>query len=348
MRVALLSELGDWSASTRFRLVQYASRLEALVGEVDLLLADDRPERAPGRVGQLRYFGSHGVRYLQRFRQLSAVLDSYDAVLVQRGLYALGPGLIARPLEQFRGRVVFDLDDAVFATSPSLALKRAPSRWLYGPQQALRVLKRADAVVVSTEELAKALPLRSDTALVLSTVPDPSVYDVAAHEPGTATIGWAGTNGGLVYLDPLKDVFRQLQAEGTRIQVVSSAPWNGPAEFREWRQEDEASLFAEFSVGIMPLPDTAYTRGKAGFKLLQYMAAGVPVVASPIGVNAQLIEESGAGFLADSPQEWESCLRKLTQDHELRRRMGVAGKEYVARYADLDAHAETLAALLRG
>ncbi len=348
MRVALISELGDWSASTRFRLLQYASRLERLVGSLDVLLPDDRPNREPGRLGQARYFGSHAGRYLKRLQELSEVLPEYDALLIQRGLYAPGPGLITRPVERFRGRVVFDLDDAVFATSPSLARKSKPAQWLYGPQQALRVLKRADAVVVSTQGLARALPFRAGDATVIPTVPDPRGYDVAVHKPGPVTVGWAGTNGGLGYLDPLKDVFTRLRATGNRVEVVSSAPWNGPAEFRAWHQEDEPHLFARFSVGIMPLPDTLYTRSKAGFKLLQYMAAGVPVVASPVGVNAELIADSGAGFLADSPQEWASCLGKLAEDHELRQRMGNAGRDFVSRYADLDGHAATLAALLRG
>jgi hypothetical protein len=348
MRVAFVCELGDWSASTRFRALQYASRVAKLVGNVDVLLPDDRPNREPGRLGQARYFASHGERYLRRCRYLSRHLDDYDAILVQRGLYGLGPGLVARPLDRFAGRVVFDLDDAVFSASPSLAKKSKPARWLYGPQQAERVLKRADAVVVSTPELAKALPFQSADAVILPTVPDPASYDVAAHRPGLATIGWAGTNGGLGYLDPLKPIFARLRENGTRVEVVSSVAWNGPADFRPWRRDDEPHLFARFSVGIMPLPDTAYTRAKAGFKLLQYMAAGVPVVASPIGVNAELIARSGGGFLADSPGEWESALETLVADHTLRQRMGSAGKDFVARYADLDGHAATLATLLKG
>ena len=98
----------------------------------------------------------------------------------------------------------------------------------------------------------------------------------------------------------------------------------------------------------MPLPDTAYTRAKAGFKLLQYMAAGLPVVASPVGVNSELIERSGAGLLAASPAEWDDALRTLASDHELRRSLGSAGRSFVEDYADVREQASLLAALLHG
>jgi glycosyltransferase involved in cell wall biosynthesis len=97
----------------------------------------------------------------------------------------------------------------------------------------------------------------------------------------------------------------------------------------------------------MPLPDTPYTRAKAGFKLLQYMAAGVPVVASPVGVNVELVERSGAGFLADEPGAWDAVLRALAADPERRRAMGAAGRAFVEELVDLEAQADLLAALLR-
>ena len=98
----------------------------------------------------------------------------------------------------------------------------------------------------------------------------------------------------------------------------------------------------------MPLPDTEYARAKAGFKLLQYMAAGVPVVASPVGINRDLVERSGAGFLADGPDEWEEALRTLLADPDLRERLGTSGRAFVMTYADLDDQADKIASLLVG
>jgi hypothetical protein len=349
LRVGVLTEMSPWSASTRHRALQHVPRLRARLGEVELLVADDEVVRPPGRIGQMRYFGTHALRYARRWRGLRYQLRRFDAVLVQRGLYVMGPGWIARELERFGGRVVYDLDDAVFSIHPELALKGPAARWLYGPQQARRLTRRANAVVVSTEEIARVLPEGTAAHVVLPTVPDVAVYEQARHVEQPGIVGWAGTSGGVMYLDPLREVFADLQAQGLgELEVVSSRPWTGPSRFRPWRIEDEPSLFARFAVGIMPLPDTPYTRGKAGFKLLQYMSAGVPVVASPVGVNSELVEQSGGGYLATGPAEWRDALARLLGDPGLRAEMGARGRAFVERYADLDRQADVLAGLLRG
>jgi hypothetical protein len=350
LNVAIITKHGDWSASTRFRAQQYAGRIaERLDGGVDVLLANDRPRRRPGRVGQLLYFSDHGRRYVERYRELARCLSAYDAIFVQRGLYAVGPGTIARTVERFDGRVLFDLDDDVYTDTPSSRGKGPAARWLYGPQQARRIFERADAVVVSTDVLADRLSATSRPLTVLPTVPDVTVYEQSTGGGTPGLVGWAGTNGGLPYLDPLTPVFARLAAEGTgRLRVVSSAPWSGPSEFRAWRLEDEPHLFAPFAVGIMPLPDTEYARAKAGFKLLQYMASAVPFVASPVGVNRELAERSGGGLLAETPDEWDAALRALLSEPSLRERMGASGRAFVEGFADLDAQADTLVGLLRG
>lgn len=349
MRVAVFSELGEWSASTRYRVMQVLPRLQERLGTVDVYLPDDRPVRRPGRSGQLHYFASHGRRYVRRWRQVHQVSPRYDAVLVQRGLYALGPGGIVEPLRRFPGRLVFDLDDAAFALKPSIQAMGHAGRWLYGPHQARRLLQRADAVVVSTPALADGLPPICAPVHVLPTVPDPARYRVADHDGLAPQVVWAGTNGNLCYLDPLRPVFERLGRRGVGgLTVVCSQTWAGPARFRAWSEEDEPTLFADYAVGIMPLPDTAYTRAKAGFKLLQYMAAGLPVVASPVGVNTELVTRSGAGFLAESEAEWEEMLYRLLTDPGLRAELGQRGREFVLDYANLDDQADLLASVLRG
>jgi hypothetical protein len=348
-RIGIVTELGEWSASTRFRALQHVERLSTLVGPTDVLLADDRPVRKPGRLGQARYFAGHARRYARRWRELSSNLQRYDALFVQRGLYAVGPGAIASTVEKFGGRVVLDLDDDVFSGNPSTIAKGPATRWLYGPQQTSRILQRADAVIVSTALLATALPELNVPLYILPTVPDPAAYVIAQHHGRAQTIGWAGTNGGLQFLDPLREVFDHLLEQHSAVlEVVSSARWDGPSVFTPWELADEGTLFARFDVGIMPLPDTAYARAKAGFKLLQYMAAGLPVVASPVGINVELVELSGAGYLAESPEEWAQALRSLIEDPELRSEMGRRARNFVEGYVDLEGQARTIAAALTG
>lgn len=311
--------------------------------------AGDTIERHPGRVGQLRYFATHAGRYTRRGTTLRRIVGRYDALLVQRGLYPLGPGLIVEALRGYEGRIVLDLDDAVFVPDPMLAAKGSLARWLYGPQQTLRLLDRADAVVVSTPALAEMLPRGAPRPTILPTVPDPDKYATVHHHDRPPVIGWAGTVGGLEFLDPLAPVLERLTREGiARVEVVCSEPWREWASYRPWRLEEETSVLTDFAIGVMPLPDTPYTRAKAGFKLLQYMAAGLPVVASPIGINPELVRDSEAGLLADGIDEWDEALRLLARDAELRREMGSRGRAYVERYADLDGQARTLAGLLMG
>jgi glycosyltransferase involved in cell wall biosynthesis len=281
---------------------------------------------------------------------VKTALDSADVVFVQRGLYPMGPAIVARSLERFGGRVVFDLDDAVFRMKPALESRGTFAQWLYGPQQAEAIIRRADAVVVSSAELADALPSYAANRIVLPTVPDPARYTVATHQDSLpVTIGWAGTVGNIRYLEPLRGVFEGLKRSGlAQLEVVSSEPWAGPGTFRRWTLEEEASVFGRFSIGVMPLPDTPYTRAKAGFKLLQYMAAGLPVVASPIGVNQELVERSGAGFVASSAAEWEEALHELAVNPDLRSTLGSKGRQFIEEYANLDNQASVLAGLLAG
>jgi glycosyltransferase involved in cell wall biosynthesis len=350
LRVAILTEMGEWSASTRHRALQHVPRLRSIVGHVDVSMAGDAVSRHPGRSGQIRYFATHAGRYVRRGVEVRRLLAGHHALLVQRGLYPLGPGTIVEALHGYGGRVVFDLDDALFTPSPLLSRKGPAARWVYGPQRALKLLARADEVVASTAELAEMLPLRDAPVTVLPTVPDPASYQLVDQQEGLpVVVGWAGNAGGLQYLDPLAAVFERLAREDVaRLEVVSSAPWPGRAVFRPWALNEETSLFSDFAVGIMPLPDTPYTRAKAGFKLLQYMAAGLPVVASPVGVNVELVRRSEAGFLAAGATEWEEALRQLAGDPQLRHQMGRRGRNFVERYADLKFHARTLARLLAG
>ena len=349
MTVVVATQLGEWSASTRARALQHLPRLSRLLGSIDLLVPAAQPVRPAGRLGQLRYFAGHAHRYLDQDRRLAASLPDAEAIFVQRGLYGLGPGTIARHVERFGGRVVFDLDDNLFVETPSMRDKGAAARWLYGSQQARRILARADAVVVSTEALADALPWHRADVTVLPTVPDVDRYLLGGRRvEGALRVGWAGTVGGLAYLDPLSDLFGRLRSEEiARLVVISSQPWNGPSDFVRWEAEKEATALADLDVGIMPLPDTEYARAKAGYKLLQYMATGLPVVASPVGINVELLDRSGAGFLADTPAEWEDALRTLQREPELAEQMGARGRRFVEAYGDLHRQATTIASLIR-
>jgi hypothetical protein len=349
MHVAIITQDGRDNGSAYFRALQYAP----LLAQRDLhVVASPAPvavRRMSGSAGAALLLAEHAVRYTQRAVQLRRLIADCDAVLVQRGAYPIGPSLLLDCLDGFGGRVVYDLDDAIFLPTPTLAHRSGLARWAYRDRQSLALLERADAVIVSTPELERALP-GVDADVVLPTIPDVWAYPSAVHgQSAPLRLGWIGSQGNVRYLDPLREVLGRLARERVAaLQVIAPAPWAGPATFVPWERRSEAALVAGFEVGLMPLPDSPYTQAKAGFKLLQYMAAGCAVIASPVGVNRSLVEAAGAGVLASTPAEWEAAIRELAGDGERRAALGAAGQRFVREFADRDGHADVLAAVLKG
>lgn len=349
VRVAIITQGSVENGSAHFRAVQYAPLLAGRGFEVVASPATVADRRFGGRAGAVMLLCEHTGRYMRRTVQLRRLLAGSDAVMIQRGAYPVGPASVLNCLRGFKGRVVYDLDDAVFLPSPTLAHKGRLVRWAYKDRQSLALLERADVVIASTSELDASLPGRR-ADVILPTIPDVWAYPSAVQEErGPLRLGWIGSEGNVRYLDPLRDVLSRLADEGVAaLEVVTSIAWDGPSTFRRWERSSEVKAVAGFEVGLMPVPDTPYTQAKAGFKLLQYMAAGCAVIASPVGINRRLVEESGAGLLATEPSEWEAAIRELAADAPRRAQLGEQGQRFVRRFADRDRHADVLAALLRG
>jgi hypothetical protein len=350
MQVTIITQGSERDGSAYFRALQYVPLLAGKGLTVTGSPASVAERRMGGAGGVALLLAEHGERYVRRAVQLPRLLAGSDAVLVQRGAYPIGPSApLLGCLRRFDGRVVYDLDDAIFLPTPTLAHSTRTARWAYRDRQSLLLLERADAVIVSTRELDAALPGRK-ADVVLPTIPDVWAYPTAVHrDAAPVRLGWIGSQGNVRYLDPLRGVLACLAGEGVaRLEVVTSAPWSGPSSFRQWRRSSEAASVAGFEVGLMPLPDSPYTQAKAGFKLLQYMAAGCAVIASPVGINRWLVEHSGGGLLATAPEEWEMAIRELAGDRERRAQLGARAQQFVRAFADRERHTDTLIALLRG
>ena len=164
------------------------------------------------------------------------------------------------------------------------------------------------------------------------------------------TVGWIGSPATGGFLLPLLDVFERINRRGQNVRLVcvgaGSLPSASWLEQRPWRLETESSDLTEFDIGIMPLPDTPWNQGKCGYKVLQYFSAGVPVIASPVGLNNRLVA-ADRGRLADSPNDWERALHELIGDASARAEMGAAGRSLVEAEYSYDRWAPELARLLR-
>jgi len=169
--------------------------------------------------------------------------------------------------------------------------------------------------------------------------------------PAEPVVGWVGHSDNLPFLEALAGPLREVARRHPRFRLVVVAdrpPVLGgiPIEFRRWTLKNEVSCFSDMAVGLMPLEDTPWTRAKCAFKLLQYMALGIPTVGSPVGMNREVVEHDSNGLLASTPDDWVCAVDRLLDDGPLRRRLAEAGRRTVEDQFSLDVVSPKLVRLL--
>jgi len=287
--------------------------------------------------------------YLERLGKLLQ-RRNVDLLWLEKELLPWVPASIDALLAPRRIPVVVDYDDAVFHRYDSH--DNALVRLLLG-KKIRRVMKRASTVVVGNDYLSnyahQAGARRIET---LPSVVDTARYFHLEKPPGTFRIGWIGSPITAPYLALIRQALEAvLQATGGSLVVIgagSTDPLPGMnKELHPWSLETEVSLIQSMDVGIMPLPDGPFERGKCGYKIIQYMACGLPVVASPVGVNAAILEQGTMGFLASTAEEWERALLTLAGDSALRSACGQAGRARVEQHFNLQTTAPRLVEILK-
>ncbi len=253
-------------------------------------------------------------------------------VILQRRLL---PGWQLTQLRQSVRFLLFDIDDAVF-----LRDSYAPQ----GLQHSGRLHRFADVVRASDATIAGNRFLQAQACRwaggnavhVIPTCVNPDLYPLARHPASNnrvqlVWVGSASTLQGLSIIRPLlEEVGRQVPSLRLKLICDRFLEFQSlPVDPCVWSEADEAKEIAAADIGISWIPDDDWSRGKCGLKVLQYMAAGLPVVANPVGVQASMVRDGETGFLAETPEEWVEALRRLASDAELRRRMGQAGRRLV-------------------
>jgi hypothetical protein len=291
VRILFLTHRSD-TPSTRYRVTPFVERL-----------------RRAGHDARERVYSSGPLGLWRMLREARAA----DAVVLQK---RLPPAWITRALRKRARRFIYDFDDAVYLRREGASASATRER------RFAAVVSAADAVVAGNSYLAaKARDHGARNVTVIPTVLDPARYEAAprpAHEGVIA--GWIGAGGNLPYLEALLPRLRDLPV---RVRVVCDRFPEGVEKIR-WSEEGEAVAVAGMDIGLAPMPDDEWTRGKCGTRILQYFAAGVPVVAEDVGAHRDLV--GGGGFLVDSPEAWAARIRDLAADAGLRRRMGEAGR----------------------
>jgi glycosyltransferase involved in cell wall biosynthesis len=344
MRVLFLTIGPDSEPSSRFRVFQFLDPLRrAGIQATVLPLADHRylelgyGIRRPAAVIRIPWVTAHFLgRILRRLRDLWRA-RSYDLVFIQKETFPFG---MERLISLLGIPAIYDFDDAVHVQS-HLAdgrggrLRGLADRVLRRDRSLPALLAQCRAVIAGSPLLASYASQHCKSVEVIPTVVDTDAYTrVPLRRQGTLTVGWIGAPPNQSYLEPLRPVFQELATRfDLRLRILGTESFDCPGvavECGGWRHyasvADEVTDLRGFDVGIMPLPDTEFAAGKCAFKAIQYMASGIPVVASPVGVNAQVVVDGECGFLATTPAEWLDRLTELLGDAELRDRLGEAGR----------------------
>lgn len=330
------------SPSQRFRFEQYFRILEIKGYSVTI--------HSFLNIHNWRVFYSHGGVFAKLGALLSgfgkriiatAKSPMYDFVFIHREVTPVGPPVFEWILAKLlRRKIIYDFDDAIWTTDKreeSFLLKaikwrsKVPSmcKWAYkvscGNDYLCAYASRYNSHVVLN-------PTTIDT----ETLHNPFSYNNLNQDSGAKIhIGWTGSHSTLKYLEHIAPILKRVTQDFPAIEFVIIADkepiLNGISnlKFVKWNQESEIADLLQFDIGIMPLPDDQWSKGKCGFKALQYMALEIPAVVSQVGVNTNIVDHGVNGFLCSTPEEWHEALSKLIGDPGLRKRMGVNGRKKV-------------------
>lgn len=322
MRILMLSS-GMRVPSSRFRMVPYARHFRAAGHECRV--AHSFPEKYD-------FIPWLGFRPSQRLKRLVRHVHWYwsrwrgdDVVVIDREVFDDPTTAFEERFRATASKLVLDLDDAVF---------------LRYPEKFERLAAMADLIICGNAFIQEWAAVRNPRTIVLPTCVELARYtekDWTQPTPRPVRIGWTGTNGNIRYLQVVAPALRRLGGECSFELIVISSDagplaeidltgvtvrhviWDGPREIDQLREMD---------IGLMPLfANNEWDKYKCGFKLIQYMAIGIPAVASPVGVNASIVSHGRDGFVATNDFEWEAALRPLLIDENLRRTVGAAGRE---------------------
>ncbi|RYE91450.1 MAG: glycosyltransferase family 1 protein [Cytophagaceae bacterium] len=341
--------------SQRFRFEQYLGILQQHGHEYRLApFLDDATWRILYKPGQAV---RKAVGILSGFgRRLGHVLasSSYDFVFVHREAAPLGPPVVEWLLAKvLRKKVIYDFDDAIWLANTSEANKVAAGlKWHHKVASICRWAYRNSC---GNEYLAAYARQFNPSTVVNPTTIDTvhlhnQVRDQAA--PGPLVIGWTGTHSTLKYLQPLVSVLAQLEAEGLEFEfrVISNQPpeFSQPLRslrFVPWQKATEIPDLLTFHVGLMPLEDDQWAKGKCAFKALQYMALGIPALVSPVGMNTEVVQDGVNGYICHNPADWYQRLRQLLTSTQHRQQLGQAARATIEQHYSVVANTPTFLAL---
>jgi glycosyltransferase involved in cell wall biosynthesis len=327
------------AASQRFRFEQYMDVLGA--GGIETAFNSFWDERT----WKILYLRGHILLkvlgfmkgWLRRFF-LVFKLHRYHYIFLHREAAPVGPPVVEWLIAKvFRKKIIYDFDDAIWLPNTSDSNSFASMLKWHGKVKS--ICRWSYKVSCGNEYLASFASTYCPRAEVIPTTVDTDYYIRKENkkDSGKTIIGWTGSQSTNYYLKLLEPAFKELSVKyNFELRIISNQPpaLDIPFTFIKWNRSTEVEDLLPIDIGIMPLPDDEWAKGKCGFKLIQYMALNIASVASPVGVNTKIIQPMKTGLLASTTDEWYIALEKLISDASLRSQLGANGRnEIVEQYS---------------
>lgn len=304
--------------------------------------------------GKKHYFRKLGLvikGFFKRLKELKKI-KSYDVVLIQREAFMLGTCYFERRYAK-RSKIIFDYDDAIWLDLVSGHNRKF--RFLKDPDKTKKIIGLSRLVFAGNQFLADYAKQFNENVVIVPTTIDTDTYQPAYNSNKEAVcIGWSGSFTTIAHFTTCLDALKIIKIKyGPRVyfKVIGDGRYvNEELDIKgqDWKKETEVKDLQEIDIGIMPLPDDEWSKGKCGLKGLQYMALAIPTIMSPVGVNKDIIADGVNGFLASTTDEWVSQLSRLIDSADLREEVGKKGRETVVEQFSVEANKQLYLKYLSG
>jgi glycosyltransferase involved in cell wall biosynthesis len=351
IKILLLPKYTDAGPSSRYRFYQYCNILKGNNINFRIRpLFSGRYVNTLYSIGRINHFEAI-VGYLKRLFIIFTFLR-YDLIIIEYELLPYFPAFFEKLCRMFRIDYIVDYDDAIFTkyTHSSNYFIR-----LFLGRKIEKVIKSAQAVIAGNKYLFDYASKHNGNVYIIPTVVSYRTYDDVSvpEKTNRFVLGWIGSPTSSKFLVPLSSLFRNLSKEGIQINIIGCDEKlkhhfeGADINWIEWTQDSEIKEIKKFSAGIMPLNEDFWSKGKCGFKLIQYMACKLPVITSPVGINKELVEDGINGFHANSTEDWMRSVSYLADNREKSFLMGQKGYARFRENYSLEAISEKYISIIR-
>ena len=347
MKVLVLTKYTRLGASSRVRILQYLPLLSKSGIEFTVcpLFCDEYLTNLYSN--NKRFITTIIGNYLERIRAFIKFIN-YDLIWIEKEILPGIPGLLEKLLTYLQVPYILDFDDATFH---SYDINSNYFLRVFLGKKIGKIMRLSSMVIACNNYLAeRAKEAGARRIEIIPSVVDLERYQVENTSNNTFIIGWVGTPRTVKYLGLIQHALTEVcRNSNVKLMTVGSGPIklkHVPGEVRIWSEDTEVASIKRFDVGIMPLIDEPFDQGKCGYKLIQYMAGAKPVVATPVGMNCEIVQHGVNGYLAETESDWVYFLRRLINQPEERIRMGRSGRAMVEEKYCLQVTAPRLLKLL--